>query len=89
MFTTKNLGSSSEDGLKNVIVSELMSLIDIDKDDIEISKVTPANLVKPYKEYISLLEMLDTINKDCLKDKRWDLDKWEYDFKSISFLDNI
>ena len=33
--------------------------------------------------------MLDTINKDCLKDKRWDLDKWEYDFKSISFLDNV
>lgn len=89
MFTTKNLGSSSEDGLKNAIVSELMSLIDIDKDDIEISKVTPVNLVKPYKEYTSLLEMLDTINKDCLKDKRWDLDKWEYDFKSINFLDNI
>lgn len=89
LFTTKNLGSSSEDGLKNAIVSELMSLIDIDKDDIEISKVTPANLIKPYKEYTSLLEMLDAINKDCLKDKRWDLDKWEYDFKSISFLDNI
>ena len=88
-FTTKNLGNSTEDGLKNAIVSELMSLIDIDKDDIQISKVTPENLMKPYKEYRTLLEMLDTINKDCLKDKRWDLDKWEYNFKSISFLDNI
>ena len=72
-----------------LIKPEQLEWISINKDDIEISKVTPANLVKPYKEYTSLLEMLDTINKDCLKDKRWDLDKWEYDFKSISFLDNI
>ena len=89
LFTTKNPGNSSEEGLKNSIVSELMSLIDIDKDDITISKVTPENLVKPYKQYRSLLEMLDTLNKDALKDKRWDLDKWEYDFQSISFLDNV
>ena len=89
LFTTKNLGNSTEDGLKNAIVSELMSLIDITKDDIDISKVTPENLMKPYKEYKNLLTMLDSINKDVLKDKRWDLDKWEYNFKSISFLDNI
>ena len=89
LFTTKHLGNSTEDGLKNAIVSELMSLININKEDIEISKVTPENLIKPYKEYKNLLTMLDSINKDVLKDKRWDLDKWEYDFKSISFLDNI
>ena len=89
IFTTKNPGNSSEDGLKNSIVSELMSLIDIEKEDIEISKVTPENLIQPYKKYKSLLEMLNSINKDCLKDKRWDLDKWSYDFKSIKFMDNI
>ena len=89
LFTTKNLGNSSEEGLKNSIISELMSIIDITADDIQISKVTPENLMKPYKEYKKLLDMLDEINKDSLKDKKWDLDKWEYNFKSISFLDNI
>ena len=89
LFTMKNPGSATEEGLKNSIVAELMSLIDINVDDISISKVTPENLRKPYKEYKQLLFMLDEMNKDVLKDKRWDLDKWEYDFKSISFLDNV
>ena len=75
--------------MKNAIISELMSLVDITEDDIVISKVTPENLVKPYKEYKTLLEMLDKINRDCLKDKQWDLDKWSYSFKSIEFLDNV
>lgn len=89
IYTTKNLGNSSEKGLKNAIISELMSLVDITERDIVISKVTPENLVKPYKEYKTLLEMLDKINRDCLKDKQWDLDKWSYSFKSIEFLDNV
>ena len=33
--------------------------------------------------------MLSSMNRDVLKDKRWDLDKWSYDFKSIEFLDNV
>lgn len=56
--------------MRNAIISELMSLVDITEDDIVISKVTPENLVKPYKEYKTLLEMLDKINRDCLKDKQ-------------------
>lgn len=58
-------------------------------DDITIERVTPENLIKPYKEYDKLLDMLSSINRDVLKDKRWDLDKWSYEFKSISFLDNV
>lgn len=89
LFATKNPGNATEQGLKNSIITELMSIIDIEEKDIDVSRVTPENLMKPYKEYKNLLSMLDTINKDCLKDKRWDLDKWEYNFKSISFLDNV
>lgn len=70
LFAMENPGNATEDGLKNSIVTELMSLIDIDKKDIEISKVTPENLMKPYKEYNTLLEMLSEINKDALKDKK-------------------
>lgn len=70
LFTTKNPGNSSEQGLKNAIISELMSLTDITENDINISKVTPENLIKPYKQYKTLLEMLDKLNRDCLKDKQ-------------------
>ena len=66
----KNPGNATEEGLKNSIVTELMTLIDIDKKDISISKVTPENLIKPYKEYNALLDMLSELNKDVLKDKK-------------------
>lgn len=90
IYTTKNLPSDTEEGLKHSIISEIMNYVPgISVDDIKIEKVTPENLVKPYKEYNTLLDMLSSINRDVLKDKKWDLDKWSYDFKSIDFLDNI
>ena len=89
IYNTKNMANCSESGLKNAIIGELMGIADIKPEDINISKLTPENLMKPYKEFKTLLEMLSTINKDALKDKKWDLDKWSYNFKSIEFLDNI
>lgn len=62
---------------------------EVTEEDIVIEKLTPDNLAKPYKEFKNLLDMLSSINRDVLKDKRWDLDKWSYDFKSITFLDNV
>lgn len=90
LFSTKNLGSNTEEGLKNAIMSELIGMFpEIQSEEIEITKLTPESLTKPYKEFNSLLDMLSSINRDVLKDKRWDLDKWSYDFKSIAFLDNV
>lgn len=90
LFSTKNMGSNSEEGLKNAIMTELIGMYpDIQSEEIDIAKVTPESLVKPYKEYNNLLDMLSQMNRDVLKDKRWDLDKWAYDFKSIAFLDNV
>lgn len=90
LFSTKNLGSNTEEGLKNAIISELIGMFpEIQSEEIEITKLTPESLTKPYKEFNSLLDMLSSINRDVLKDKRWDLDKWSYDFKSIAFLDNV
>ena len=90
LFSTKNLGSNTEEGLKNAIMSELIGMFpEMKSEEIEITKLTPESLIKPYKEFNSLLNMLSSINRDVLKDKRWDLDKWSYDFKSIAFLDNV
>ena len=90
LFSTKNLGSNTKEGLKNAIMSELIGMFpEMQSEEIEITKLTPESLTKPYKEFNSLLDMLSSINRDVLKDKRWDLDKWSYDFKSIAFLDNV
>ena len=90
LYTTKNLPNNTEEGLKHSIISEIMDYAnDITIDDIKIEKITPENLVKPYKEYNNVLDMLSSLNRDVLKDKKWDLDKWSYNFKSISFLDNV
>lgn len=90
LFSTKNLGSNTEEGLKNAIMSELIGMFpEMQSEEIEITKLTPESLTKPYKEFNSLLDMLSSMNRDVLKDKRWDLDKWSYDFKSIAFLDNV
>lgn len=90
LYTTKNLPNNTEKGLKHAIISEIMDIDpEITIDDITIEKLTPKNLMKPYKEYNNLLDMLSSMNRDVLKDKRWDLDKWSYDFKSITFLDNV
>lgn len=90
LYTTKNLPNNTEEGLKHSIISEIMNYDDsVSIDDIRIEKVTPENLIKPYKEYSSVLDMLSSLNRDVLKDKRWDLDKWSYNFKSINFLDNV
>lgn len=90
LFSTKNMANNSEEGLKNAIITELIGLYpEISADEIQISNLTPEYLLKPYKEFNTLLDMLSSMNRDVLKDKRWDLDKWSYDFKSIEFLDNV
>ena len=83
LFSTKNMGNNSEQGLKNAIMTELIGIFpEMSADEIEISKVTPESLMKPYKEFNTLLDMLSSMNRDVLKDKRWVLDKCSYDLKS-------
>ena len=90
IFSTKNMANNSEEGLKNAIMTELIGLYpEMSADEIQISNLTPESLMKPYEEFNTLLDMLSSMNRDVLKDKRWDLDKWSYDFKSIEFLDNV
>lgn len=89
IYFTKNLPNATEYGLKHSIISELMTIEpDINMDDIIIEGLTPENLQKPYEKFDSLLEMLAEINRDVFKHKRWDLDEWTYDFKSIEYMDH-
>jgi hypothetical protein len=87
LYITRNLPNGSESGLKHAIISELMHFDpNITEDDIKIERATPQNLIKPYEDFESLLDKLMYINRDVYKCKRWDLDYWQYDFESISYM---
>ena len=90
LYITKNLPNGTTDGLKHAICSELMTLCPgITEDEIKIERPTAENLMKPYEAYESLLDFLAEINHDVYRTKRWDLDYWEYDFESISYIPHI
>lgn len=90
LYITKNLPNGTEVGLKHAIISELMTdFPEIVEDDIIIEKPTPENLMKPYEDYETLLDMLAYVNRDVYRTKRWDLDYWEYDFESISYIPHV
>ncbi len=90
LYITKNLPNGTENGLKHAIISELMTdFPDLTEDEIIIEVPTPENLIKPYEDYETLLDMLAEINRDVYRTKRWDLDYWEYDFESISYIPHM
>lgn len=82
-----NKVNSTQDGLKNAILN---NLVNIDKsitaDDIIIERPTPENLNKYYDEFESILDHLAFINRDVYRTKRWDLDTWNFDIKSIDYI---
>lgn len=89
LYINQNLPNNSADGLKHAIISELMTIEDVSIDDIAISTLTSDNLRKPYEEFNNLLDKLATINRDVIKNKIWDVDFWEYDFKSLEYIDHV
>ena len=62
---------------------------DLTMDEIKIERPTPENLIKPYEDYETLLDMLAEVNRDIYRTKRWDLDYWEYEFESISYIPHM
>lgn len=79
--------NSTERGLRNTILNELMILDpSLAEEEIDISRPTPENLMKPYKEFSNLLEKLDLVNRDIYRNKRWDIDPWNYAFKSVEYI---
>lgn len=83
----KRRTNSTEAGLRNAILNELMILDpSLTEDEIVIERPTPTNLVKYYKEFGSVIEKLAYVNRDAYRTKRWDLDTWNYTFKSIDYV---
>lgn len=84
---SKHVLNSSEEGLKNAITTSLTNIIpELDAKDIKLERPTAENLVKYYDEFNTVLDKLTEINKDVLKAKKWDIDKWSNDFKQIDYI---
>lgn len=90
LYHNKNLPNGTEQGLKHAIISELLTIDEnITVNDIDISTLTPDNLRKPYKEFNTLLDKLAMINRDTYKNKIWDIDDWQNDFKTLEYIDHL
>lgn len=89
LYTGKKVINSSEQGLKNAITASLINIVpELSDEDITIERPTAKNLSKQYDEFNTILTKLIEINKDVLKTKKWDMDKWSYDFREIAYVSN-
>lgn len=79
--------NSSEDGLKNAILSNLINIVpNLTKEEISIERPTAENLVKYYDKFETILDHLSHINRDVYKEKKWDVDTWNFSIKSIDYI---
>ena len=87
LHRTRYKPNASIEGLQNAIMTELLTECpDINRDEIVIEQVNDENLRRAYKDFGTLLDFLNSINCDVYRWKRWDLNVWQHDFKSISYL---
>ena len=90
LHRTANKPNASVEGLQNAIMTELLTdFPDINRDEIKIEQVDDVNIRQAYKGFSSLLDYLNSINCDVYRWKRWDLNTWQHDFKSISYIPTI
>lgn len=82
-----NKVNSTEDGLKNAIIANLINIApELKQEDILIERPTAENLVKYYDAYTTVLDHLAGINKDTYKEKQWDVDVWNFGLKSVEYI---
>ena len=89
LLVFKNRTNSSVEGLKNAIVNAVSTKMAIDKDDIIFEQPNENNLALADDEFENLYERLADFNHDAFKNKRWDMDTWEHNFKKLSWVPHI
>lgn len=89
LLVFKNRTNSSKEGLKNAIVNAISTEIAIDKDDIIFEQPNETNLALADDDFESIYERLAEFNHDAFRNKRWDMDTWEHNFKKLSWVPHI
>lgn len=82
----KKKTNGTEAGLKHAIYTELLNIDpDLKDEEIKIEGITQDNAHESYEDK-DVLTASAELNKDCYMYKRWDVDPWNYDIKSIDYL---
>lgn len=89
LLVFKNRTNSSEEGLKNAICNAVSTRVAIDKDDIIFEKPDEKNLALPDDDFETIYERLAQFNHDAFRNKRWDMDTWEHNFKKLDWVPHI
>lgn len=88
--TSQKVLNSSEEGIKNAIITSLINIVpELCIEDITLARPVAENLTAYYKEFGSVLEKLIHVNKDVLRVKSWDVDRWENGFKKIDYIPHV
>ena len=79
--------NSSRDGLKNALLANLSNLDpELKKEEILIEPPTPENLLQYYDKFNTVLDKLSSVNRDVYKNKKWDIDTWNFPIKSLDYI---
>ena len=79
--------NSTENGLKEALITNLINIApNLSKEDILIERPTADNLIKYYNEFETILDHLNEVNRDVYKNKKWDIDTWNFTLKSVDYL---
>lgn len=79
--------NSSELGLKNALISNLINLApELKLEDISIERPTAENLKQYYTEFETVLDHLADVNRDVYRTKKWDVDTWNFSIKSVDYI---
>jgi len=89
LLVFKNRTNSSEEGLKNAICNAVSTRIAIDKDDIIFEKPDEKNLAIADDDFETLYERLAQFNHDAFRNKQWDMDTWEHNFKKLDWVPHV
>lgn len=82
-----NKVNSSASGLKKALIANLINIApNLKPEDISIERPTAENLRKYYDEFETILDHMSKINRDVYKEKQWDIDKWNFNIKSIDYI---
>lgn len=94
----KCIPNSTEDGIKNAIINDLLAPIsdaypslsfDEIRNRIIVERPTPENLEYKYNEFTTILDKLAEVNSDVYRMKIWDEDIWQFKLSGIDYLPHV
>lgn len=89
LLAFKNPTNSTERGLKNAVINAVCNYTAVDTEDIVIEQPNENNLMLSDEEFGTLYERLAQFNQDVFRTKKWDMDTWEHNFKTLIYLPHV